>query len=77
MHTKSVYEQVDRRMYTWFRTAHEHMHEVDMGPKWSQEHMQWAKMIVANVPVPRLSFAELRKSHDFQHNHFINTKTQN
>lgn len=33
MHTKSVYKQVDRRMYTWFCTVHERMHEVEVGPK--------------------------------------------
>lgn len=64
-------------MYTWFHTVHEHMHEVDMRPTWLQEHMQSAKMIIANAPVPGLSLAELRKSHDFQHNNFINTKPHN
>lgn len=29
------------------------------------------------MSVPGLLFAELRKSHDFQHNHFINAKMHN
>lgn len=68
---------MSRRMYTWFHTVHECMNEVDVGPKQLQGHMQRAKMIITYVPVPGLSIAELRKSHDFQHNPFINTKARN
>lgn len=49
------------------------MHEVDVGSKGSQEHMQRAMMTVTNDP--DLSSAELRKSCAFQNNHIINTKT--
>lgn len=68
---------MSRRMYTWFHTMHERMHEVDVGPEWLQEHIQRAKMIITYVSVPGLSFAELRKSHDFQCKPFINIKDNN
>lgn len=74
MHTRSAYEQLHRRMYIWFCTVHEHMHEEDMGPAWLQEYVQRAKMITANVTIPRLSFTELRMSQHFQHNYFSNTE---
>lgn len=60
--------------YLWAgRQENEHMHEVDVGSKRSQEHMQRAMMTVTNDP--DLSSAELRKSCAFQNNHIINTKT--
>lgn len=64
-------------MYIWFCTMHEHMHELDMGPTWLQEHVQRAKTITANVTVPRLSFTEPRESQHFQHFHFIKAETHN
>lgn len=77
MHTTSLYEQADRRTYTWFHTVHQHMYEADTGPTRFQKHVQRAKTIIAAIPVPGLSCAELRESHDFQHNRFINTKPHN
>lgn len=63
MHTK----------YLWAGgQGNEHMHEVEVGSKWLQEHMQRAMMSGTNGP--DLSSAELRKSCDFQNNHITNTK---